>query len=539
MRTSSIVFICVFAACLPAPVDAGASFFEIELKRCAIYTPGNMNLTTRLTGSARVKGDYHFRVSVFAAGVLVGEKVLEAKDDKPSVFELEFPAQRSRTDARCRVELFMNKQFIESREISLALWPPASPYPDHYTDKTIWVYDTSGSLQKIFEQLKIDTIDAGFQAARVFSKPSVIFFGEETDTAGISRICRSLENVNPKPVVVFLRQKQFPEELGVETESSSDLHRVDCVMSSPFLKGLAEHDLMPLLRDITGVRIVPKENEFILADPALAQSKRDQGLLSYLAEIERGDQAYVYCQLPIVEDFAENPISGALLRNLIEFASDDAADNVPVIYHPLLKPDELQAGQLERILDKVRQSGSQHRKIWFVRVLPNEADRLDTFNAVVYYRPEYSSERLRKGRFFRIDGLTMTDDDRGEALDGNPPDEAAVCQDYCQVSSPDRGFGFELEVPPHDLLFPFSRGEDVSDEEVVEVADFVRSMAQSGNSYSGFKGDAPVVLIEKKDGLIEIRAGATDGLVSGAGHILRIRKTGARYELMNVVPWAL
>ena len=523
MKTSSIALIFIFAASLTVSADVVASFFEVELKRCAIYTPGGMNLTVKLTGSAQVEGDYHFRVSVFATDVLVGEKVLEAKDDEPSVFEMKFPAQRSRTDARCRVELFMNKRFIESREVSLALWPPASPYPDHYTDKTIWLYDTSGKLQEIFEHLKINTIDAGSQAGLAFSKPAVIFFGEETDAAAIRRIWYGLEDIDPKPIVVLLRQKQFPEELGVETESSSELHRIDCVMSSPFLKGLAEYDLMGGLRGIKGVRIVPKENELVIADSALAQSQRDQGLLSYLARVERGNHTYVYCQLPIVADFAENPVSGALLRNLIEFACDNVTDNVPVIYHPLLKPEKLQAEQLKGILDKASQSVPEHGKIWFVRVLCNEADRLDTFSAVVYYRPEYSSDRLRKGRFF--------------CIDEDPPDEAAVCREYCQVSSGERDFGFDLEVPGQDMLFPFSRGEDVSDEEVVEVVDFIGSMAQSSNSYSEFKGDAPVVSIDKKDGVIEIRTGTKQDLAGSAGHILRIRKTGTRYELINVVPW--
>jgi hypothetical protein len=152
----------------------GATFFKMALAHDAIYTPSKMDLILDVTDRARVEGEYGFRVQIYMAGVLVRKQVLPATRTEPVRFELTFPPIQDKTDVRCRVELFINGEFIEAGELPLTLFPTPEPYPKKQIDRTIWVFDTSGRLQNIFEDLEVETVDATFQSARNFGTPEMI-----------------------------------------------------------------------------------------------------------------------------------------------------------------------------------------------------------------------------------------------------------------------------------------------------------------------------------------------------------------------------
>ena len=56
---------------------------------------------------------------------------------------------------------------------------------------------------------------------------------------------------------------------------------------------------------------------------------------SYLLTLRRGRQRIIYCQMPIADDYIQNPTSGIMMRNLIRFADMEYAPDKSFI-----KPEE-------------------------------------------------------------------------------------------------------------------------------------------------------------------------------------------------------
>ena len=207
MKTSTTIVCGVLMAIylLPLPL-CGASFFEMSLRQDSIYTPGKVNLTMKLTGKAKIEGRYQFKVSVYMAGTLIRKQTLTVTKKEPAVFELMFPDVYTRTDSRCRSELFIGGRFIEAQEKPLTLWPPIAPYQEEsIKNKEIWTFDISGKLQELFSDLEVEAVDATFQAARDFGTPDIVFIGQCLDPNNIRLITRCLMSLETKPVIVFLR----------------------------------------------------------------------------------------------------------------------------------------------------------------------------------------------------------------------------------------------------------------------------------------------------------------------------------------------
>lgn len=227
MKIRTIIIYCMAVSLhLSLQQPCGASFFEMTLERNSIYTPGDMNLVMKLGDEATVQGKYSFKVSVIVGETVIREQSLPAIKDEPTVFKLNFPETRSRTNVRCRAELFVNSRFIEAREKPLILWPPLAPIEKQPKDKVIWVFDTSGALQKIFKDLQVRAADATFQAIRDFQDPNIIFIGENVGPKNFQTLKeRILSKDKRLEAVVFLRQKQFPKDWPVQVASAEGLSR--------------------------------------------------------------------------------------------------------------------------------------------------------------------------------------------------------------------------------------------------------------------------------------------------------------------------
>jgi len=330
MKTTAIIFGCLLIPLnLLPPQPCRASFFEMTLERNSIYTPGNMNLVVKLTDQATVQGKYTFGVNVFVSETVVRKQVLPATKDEPVVFELSFPETRSRANVRCRVELLIDGQFIEAHEKPLSLWPPLAPLEKRPKDKVIWVYDTSGGLQKIFKDLQVHAADATFQAIRDFQVPDIIFIGEnlgpkEFQTLEDRILCKdeSLE------AIVLLRQDQFPEDWPVQVVSAEKLSKnVSSDPNSPLLSGLSRLDVMNMVSSAVPVQITEPKGKEWKVDSCISEPGKDQEqTYSYLAVIKERKPTMVYCQLPITRVFSDDPRSGLLLGDLLHFVY---ANSVP------------------------------------------------------------------------------------------------------------------------------------------------------------------------------------------------------------------
>jgi hypothetical protein len=282
-----------------------------------------MRLVMKLTDEATVQGSYAVGISIVTEEAIIRNQVLPVAKDVPVVFELDFPATRHRTNVRCRAELSINGNFIEAQEKPLLLWPPLAPLEKSPGDEIIWVFDTSGDLQRIFTDLQVNVSDATFQAIRDFQIPDIVFVGENVgpksfDTL-LGRILVKDENLR---AIVFLRQEVFPEAWPVQVLSAETLTQsVSCDPNRPLLSGLNRFDIMNLLSVVTPVGITtPKGEEWELDWYIGEPGKSGEQTGGYLAVVRQAALTTAYCQVPITGDFAREPRSAVLLRNLLQFA---------------------------------------------------------------------------------------------------------------------------------------------------------------------------------------------------------------------------
>lgn len=323
MKTKAIIFygtLIIIELLLLQPCY-GVSFFEMTLEHNSIYTPGKMNLTLKLTDKAKIEGEYRFQISVYVAEALMRKQILPVTKTNPIAFELTFPQVRSKTDVRCRAGLFVNGQFIEAKEKALVLWPPLAPYLKRPIDKVIWVFDISGRLQKIFDDLEIEITDATFQAARNFGTPDIVFIGQNLDPNSMQVITSRLKLVDNKPVIIFLRQKQLPPNTYIEIPKENNRsENVVCNLKSPLLEGLNKLDVMYMVDSAIHIKARKQENKNWTIDSCVTEiSKDNKYTYSYLASIQDKERITIYCQLPVTN--GDDPRYGILLKNLIELAN--------------------------------------------------------------------------------------------------------------------------------------------------------------------------------------------------------------------------
>jgi hypothetical protein len=297
-----------------------SSFFEMVLKDNSIYTPGRMELSLELTDKAKVESDYHFQISVYVADTLVRQQKLAVRREGLTVFEIKFPELFSRTEARCRAELFVNGQFIEASEKPVTLWPALSSFWKGADNKVIWLFDIQGRLQKIFKQMEVEAIDATFQAVRNFGTPDIIFVGQNVCPDNMSIITDYLESVDSKPMLIFLKQKQLPKSTTFEIpDANSHCQQVFCDINSPLLQGLNKLDIMNLVANAAYVKIKKPKCEDRIVNSFVTEVVEDKRYLySYLATIQEEEQVIVFCQLPVTD--GDDPRGMILLNNLLKFA---------------------------------------------------------------------------------------------------------------------------------------------------------------------------------------------------------------------------
>jgi hypothetical protein len=209
-------------------------------------------------------------------------------------------------------------ELLEARDGPISLWPPRDVRPRAQSDAKIWVLDASGVLQALLPQFGIQPVDAAFQTVRDFSRPDIVFAGEDLDGRNMQVLTERIAAASQPLVVVLLRQKQWPQELEATIRKKSDpCCAVVPLPNSPLLKDLTGGDLMWLLRDANAVEIERHVDRSIHSH--LTAANEDAGtILSYLCVVEEAGRVTLLCQLPAVN--REDPQQMTLLRNIVQFA---------------------------------------------------------------------------------------------------------------------------------------------------------------------------------------------------------------------------
>jgi hypothetical protein len=145
---------------------------------------------------------------------------------------------------------------------------------------------------------------------------------------------------------------------------------------------------------------------------------------------------------------------------------DTIGKNIPVVYVDYESPRKLSADQIEIVLRAAEETRPKERQVWFVLVLCNSKHLLaaDYWNISIYYSPDASSARVRRGQCARIS--------KDFPRPGLVP--------YVQVSRADSPFGEKLEIPKGpDLPFHLRLEKDgapmqMEDKDLAELVDFAR-----------------------------------------------------------------
>ncbi|MHC4881409.1 MAG: hypothetical protein ACYTFX_02240 [Planctomycetota bacterium] len=212
--------------------------------------------------------------------------------------------------------------------------------------------------------------------------------------------------------------------------------------------------------------------------------------------------------------------------------------NKQIIYHRTLNPEPLNQEQLKILSAFVCDTKPNY--VWFVRVLYNRQNML---RADIYFLPDYSLGRLRKGKVAYYDsffGLTLPK--RLLEEQGFDPNEVPKPEyhEYVDVLpeyySPSLG-----QIPYTDYLMPFSVSDDFTDQEIIEIVDFIRSYsAENLNPYEEslhIDTDLPIMSITKKGENIKVGTGTREGPEAGMGQEIHLQKTDDGYEIKNVILW--
>lgn len=205
-----------------------------------------------------------------------------------------------------------------------------------------------------------------------------------------------------------------------------------------------------------------------------------------------------------------------------------------VIYHTRLDPEPLTNKQLAWLSKYIKRARLDQKEIWFVRVILNRNQYL---NAVIYFIPDITSSRIRKGKYIHCKHNPRLVSKLGEET------LKFEAREYCQVSLKEKPFTPQIEIPPQNSLLPFAVPKDFSEQEIVDIVDFILSAPKEKAKtcinliYAGIFQNLPIIRIKREGEIIRVKTGTQEHGIAGSGLILEIRKTGEDYELIMTTVW--
>ncbi len=191
---------------------------------------------------------------------------------------------------------------------------------------------------------------------------------------------------------------------------------------------------------------------------------------------------------------------------------------VPVVYNYRFEHLPLSESQVEDLMNRGEMTCPDDRDLWFLYVTANwERTGVRHPAATVYFTPEEHTPRLRKGKY---------------AFGTLPP-----AHEYWQVSRKHKPFKGAPQVPGIALL-PFPKPIGFSEEEVIEIVDFVRTNPEHAQTGAVFCGSSPILSIVRGGDNIEVMTGAIQGMLAGTGQLLTCKKRkDGTFEVLSVATW--
>jgi len=195
--------------------------------------------------------------------------------------------------------------------------------------------------------------------------------------------------------------------------------------------------------------------------------------------------------------------------------------------------------QVEALLTRAQRCCPEGQQPWFIYVVANWKEPEGRRPAAtVYFTPGEAAGRVRKGKF-ECGGVAEAELAKiRKALGAEEAREAArgVCE-YWQVSRRDEPFTEDVDVPDVGIL-PFPRPIGFTENEVVELIDFIRTNPERDNCAVAFDGSQPILSITRSDDVITVRTGTIEAMLAGSGQFLTCkRKTDGTFEVLSIGIW--
>jgi hypothetical protein len=238
--------------------------------------------------------------------------------------------------------------------------------------------------------------------------------------------------------------------------------------------------------------------------------------------------------------------------DLFRKATPQPKSPVPIVYHSRLDPWPLAQYQVREILSRAEKVRPDGRDTWFIMVRMNYVRHWRLCcEATIYFTPDMSTPRLRKGRctgfFLSAADIQMLERliEKLEREQGRPSSRKSreELSQYYEVSIREKPFTDQLDVPTGTLM-PFHPPEGFTDDEIVEIVDFVRTSPKRPpdppNRVSipqRLDGSEPILSIERKGEDIAVRTGIQEGPLSGIGETIVLRKKGNTFEVISIGMW--
>lgn len=247
---------------------------------------------------------------------------------------------------------------------------------------------------------------------------------------------------------------------------------------------------------------------------------------------------------PEGDDQANVPTQQSLANRSAKTHSEASA--IPVVNTGRFVDQPLSDRQIEEILAEAKPLTPDGARVWFIAANRNQTRDNEThLAATIYFTPDRHSKRIRYGSCFAIDtGWEKHREILHQAFNTGAklkPVKRALST-YCQISFADAPFDGSLNTPEGGLL-PFYPPGEVSEAELVELVDFVRSAPRTTTRSDATTWQnrinplAPIAFIKRTDEGFDIHTGSLEGPMSGMGQLIQCKKTEVGLELVSLGTW--
>ena len=219
---------------------------------------------------------------------------------------------------------------------------------------------------------------------------------------------------------------------------------------------------------------------------------------------------------------------------------------VPAVYDQRLGPLELTRRQKLEIIAQAAPLTPKGRKIWYVLVRDNRRFEGElSYIATVYFSPDFSSARLRKGKCMHVWHVSAEMRETSERfmklVNVDQRELPPRLPGYRQVSLAAQPFGENVAVP-EKILWPFTVDGEFTDQEVIEIVDFVRAAIKRRKGQLlgllEFVPDEPVLSITAQSkGRIEVFTGTRQHWLAAEGHYFILIGKGGKLLIVKEGSW--